>query len=163
MTHLTENVKQNLQPPAQESLFACVEEDVAFLPVRPPASPNTEPGPVLGPLLALSEAEQDWRARAYHSRECHRIHRRRQDYNFLLEEERQLMWLFYCLDRIRKAQDVQGLTWLYNKIELECVRDDGSGSDPVSCGSYLKSYWDDASDVRRSSSRNAISAGGTVY
>ena len=39
------------------------EEDVAFLPVRPPASPNTEPGPVLGPLLALSGAKQDWRAR----------------------------------------------------------------------------------------------------
>lgn len=136
MTHLTEKVKQNLQLPAQESLFACVEEGVAFLPVRPPASPNIEPGPVLDPLLALSEAEQDWRARAYHSRACHKIHRRRQDYNFLLEEERQLMWRFYCLDRVRKAEDVQGLMWLYNKIELACDPDDGSAA-------YLLSYWDD--------------------
>ena len=135
-TNHTENVRQSLQLLAQESLIARVEEDVAFLPVRPSVSPNIEPGPVLGPLLALSEAEQDWRARAYHSREGLKIHRRRQEYYLLLKEERRLMWLFYCLDRVRKAEDVQGLTWLYNKIELECP-------DNVDVAICLETYWDD--------------------
>ena len=46
------------------------------------------------------------------------------------------MWLFYCLDRVRKAGDIQGLMWLYNKIEL--ARDPGDDS-----ATFLTSFWDD--------------------